>query len=211
MVQWKPWAEKKRRFVTYGQWAQASRPHQDWPRLVGGTSSEADFARSEHRSTIGGYYPLFVGAPCVTQARGWAELPSDVRIFVTNHRGGREAEEEAESADQRPLRLPPPCSGPKREQRGGRQRVSRDGGGGGGRHGRGGPGGRQAGAAAAEKPAGGAAEFPEAPPERARRSPKAGWRRRPCMPAPSARSATPSRSCRKASSSARNVGLHILL
>lgn len=83
--------------------------------------------------------------------------------------------------------------------------MSRDGGRGGGRHG--GPGGRQAGAAAAEELAGGATEFPEAPPGRARRSLKAGWRRRPCMPAPSARSATPSRSCRKANSSARSVGV----
>lgn len=81
--------------------------------------------------------------------------------------------------------------------------MSRDGGRGGGRHRD--LGGRYVGAAAAEEPAGGAAEFPEAPPERARRSPKAGWRRRPCMPAPSARSATPSRSCRKANSSARSV------
>lgn len=82
--------------------------------------------------------------------------------------------------------------------------MSRDGVGGGG--GRRGPGSCQAGAAAAEEPAGGAAEFPEAPPERARRSRKAGWRRRPCTPAPSARSATPSRSYRRANSSARSVG-----
>lgn len=82
--------------------------------------------------------------------------------------------------------------------------MSRDGGGGGGR--RRGPGSCLAGATAAEEPAGGAAEFPEAPPERARRSRKAGWRRRPCTPAPSARSATLSRSSRRANSSARSVG-----
>lgn len=70
-----------------------------------------------------------------------------------------------------------------------------------------GPGSCQARTAAAEEPAGGAAEFPEAPPERARRRRKAGWRRRPCTPAPSARSATPSRSSRRANSSARSVGV----
>lgn len=81
--------------------------------------------------------------------------------------------------------------------------MSRDGGGGGGRRRDPQLPGRDR---SVRRARGRGSRFPEAPPERARRSRKAGWRRRPCTPAPSARSATPSRSSRRANSSARSVG-----